>query len=548
MSKQAMKSLFCRISKVDEEKRTVTGIGASEAVDADGEIFDYDGSKPYIQQWSDAAQKRSHGKSFGNIREMHQPSAVGKLSEPIIFDDDQKLVVLTSYISDDAAWAKCLDGTYTGFSIYGPVVGEKWSDSANPGAKRYICAPLEFSVCDLPCNGEAVFTAVKIGGIIEQRKFKAAQSAEKRAEVANVSKGLNQIGDLATVLSWAAYVQQDAAMERDKEGDNSPIPDKLKSWIAEGSEILVSLVREETSEAVMSMKTFMLDYAEKAKKTKKVDGEELTKSSFAYRPTNDTDDWKLPIKFSTAEKSKTHIQNALARWSSTDMPVAEEKKKAAERIRDAAKAHGIDVGENDLATKSARAAKAKRTPLAKCSKALESMGECMDKSCKCEGIDKCVAKMRSAHADATDAVSQMADDSDDEDSTADKTVGKAASTATTTQQGASPETGDDMTESEKAQLEAAEKNSAKALELAEKTNAGMEQVAKALAGLTSLIAGEPVTPKSVTTAAVASVSKSQEIAGQQPTEGASVHDIAKAVRSNPHYLSNEEAATLRIGR
>lgn len=105
-----------------------------------------------------------------------------------------------------------------------------------------------------------------------------------------------------------------------------------------------------------------------------------------------------------------------------------------------------------------------------------------------------------------------------------------------------------MTESEKAQLEAAEKNSAKALELAEKTNAGMEQVAKALAGLTSLIAGEPVTPKSVTTAAVASVSKSQEIAGQQPTEVASVHDIAKAVRSNPHYLSNEEAATLRIGR
>ena len=68
MTQTTMKQLFCRISKVDEEKRTVTGIGASEAVDAEGEIFDYEGSKPYIEGWSAAAVKRSKGKSYGNIR------------------------------------------------------------------------------------------------------------------------------------------------------------------------------------------------------------------------------------------------------------------------------------------------------------------------------------------------------------------------------------------------------------------------------------------------------------------------------------------------
>jgi hypothetical protein len=128
MTQQAMKRLFCQISKVDEEARTVTGVGTSEALDAEGEICDYPSSKPYIEAWSAAAVARSAGKSYGNIREMHQPSAVGKLAEPILFDDGAKRVTLTSYISDDDAWKKCLDGTYTGFSICGPIIGEKWSD------------------------------------------------------------------------------------------------------------------------------------------------------------------------------------------------------------------------------------------------------------------------------------------------------------------------------------------------------------------------------------------------------------------------------------
>ena len=104
-----------------------------------------------------------------------------------------------------------------------------------------------------------------------------------------------------------------------------------------------------------------------------------------------------------------------------------------------------------------------------------------------------------------------------------------------------------MTDAEKAQVAAAETNSAKALEIAEKTNAGMEQIAKALAGLTNLIAGEPVAPKSVTAAAPVAVSKAAEIEGKQPVAG-TTHDVAKSIRSNPHYLSNEEAALLHIGR
>ena len=84
------------------------------------------------------------------------------------------------------------------------------------------------------------------------------------------------------------------------------------------------------------------------RKTKKIDGEKLPKESFAYQGSDNPSDWKLPIKFSTAEKSASHVRNAIARWADTDMPDAEEKDRARSRIEEAAKAYGIDLAEGDL--------------------------------------------------------------------------------------------------------------------------------------------------------------------------------------------------------
>lgn len=84
------------------------------------------------------------------------------------------------------------------------------------------------------------------------------------------------------------------------------------------------------------------------KKTKRVDGEDLEKSAFAYQGSDKLEDWKLPIKFSTDAKSASHIRNAIARWSKTDMPNASEKDKARARIKAAAKEHDIDIDEGSL--------------------------------------------------------------------------------------------------------------------------------------------------------------------------------------------------------
>ena len=83
--------LFAQIAKIDATKREVWGVATAEVVDKEGEIFDYKSSKPFFQKWSDEFKKVTDGKSLGNVREMHEPSAVGKLVD-ITFDDELKQI------------------------------------------------------------------------------------------------------------------------------------------------------------------------------------------------------------------------------------------------------------------------------------------------------------------------------------------------------------------------------------------------------------------------------------------------------------------------
>ena len=168
--------LFAQISKIDEAKREVWGVATSEVVDKDGEVFDYSTSKPYFKAWSDEIAKATDGKSLGNVREMHEPSAVGKLVE-IGFDDELKEVRVGAKIVDDEAWRKCTQGVYTGFSIGGTYV-KAWKEDEHT---RYTAKPVEISVVDNPCNPGAHFTAVKADGSWEVRKFAVSEAQIARA-------------------------------------------------------------------------------------------------------------------------------------------------------------------------------------------------------------------------------------------------------------------------------------------------------------------------------------------------------------------------------
>src|SRR5260221_2275707 len=175
--------LFAQIAKIDESKHEVWGVATAEVVDKEGEIFDYKSSKPYFKRWSDEIAKATDGKSLGNVREMHEPSAIGKLVA-LEFDDDLKQIYVGAKIIDDPAWQKCTGGVYTGFSIGGQYV-KAWKDGEHV---RFTANPAEISVVDNPCVSGAHFTAGKADGQNEIKKFamtkenlskgRATQSAE----------------------------------------------------------------------------------------------------------------------------------------------------------------------------------------------------------------------------------------------------------------------------------------------------------------------------------------------------------------------------------
>jgi hypothetical protein len=183
-------TLFAALTKVDEAKREVWGLATAEVVDKDGEIFDYASSRPYFEEWSREIAAATAGRSLGNVREMHRSSAVGKLVD-LQFDDELKTIAVGAKIVDDAAWLKCAEGVYTGFSIGGRYV-HLWPDGE---FLRFTAQPAEISVVDNPAVPNAHFTAIKSDGSSEVRKFTAAGNAamlpkaESRMPTANSQNG-----------------------------------------------------------------------------------------------------------------------------------------------------------------------------------------------------------------------------------------------------------------------------------------------------------------------------------------------------------------------
>jgi hypothetical protein len=115
-------------------------------------------------------------------------------------------------------------------------------------------------------------------------------------------------------------------------------------------------------------------------KTKSVAGEDLPASAFAYvGDPEDTSTWKLPIKFSTDEKTASHIRNAIARFDQTDGIPASEKSKVWDKIMAAAKAHSIDVSADD----SKRALTSRRTFGCACDCPDCEAGNCLGCSASC---------------------------------------------------------------------------------------------------------------------------------------------------------------------
>ena len=153
-------------SKVDKERRIVSGFATLDNVDRQKDIVTAE------------ASMQAFSKFRGNIREMHQPLAVGKMvafKQDKYFDPETKKfyngVFVSAYVSKGAqnTWEKVLDGTLSGFSIGGKM--NKWDDAYDEKMDTTIRVIKEYdlvelSLVDTPANQFAnIISVEKVDGV-----------------------------------------------------------------------------------------------------------------------------------------------------------------------------------------------------------------------------------------------------------------------------------------------------------------------------------------------------------------------------------------------
>jgi hypothetical protein len=188
------------IGKIDIERRMVSGFATLDNVDKQGDIVTTESSVEAFKNFR------------GNLREMHQPSAVGKIvsfKEDKYFDPNDKKfysgVYVSAYVSKGAqdAWEKVLDGTYTGFSIGGNI--KTWDDAYDEKMDKSIRVIKnyelhELSLVDNPANQFANIVSIeKVNG------QNVVSGYLSKAEVENVfwdsESGIVMVSDAETAVS-----------------------------------------------------------------------------------------------------------------------------------------------------------------------------------------------------------------------------------------------------------------------------------------------------------------------------------------------------------
>ena len=151
------------IGKIDQERRIVSGFATLDNIDKQNDIV------------TTEASMNAFKKFRGNLREMHQPSAVGKVvsfKEDRYFDPQTKKfysgVYVSAYVSKGAqdTWEKVLDGTLTGFSIGGNI--KKSDDEFDSDLNKSVRIIKEYelhelSLVDNPANQFANVISIEKG-------------------------------------------------------------------------------------------------------------------------------------------------------------------------------------------------------------------------------------------------------------------------------------------------------------------------------------------------------------------------------------------------
>lgn len=287
--------IFIPFSKANKDKKMVYGYASTEAVDSQGEIV----SKKAI------AQALPDYMKFGNIREMHQPSAVGKAKSANI---DDKGLFLGAKVVDKEAWEKVKEGVYNGFSIG----GRKLAQVGNTIKSLKLS---EISLVDRPANPDAVFTMVKfdsLGKVDEVDGISKKEMSDKEKEE------MYDMFDATYILNMAKEIAYLVMAYKNMNKPTKALESALKN--------LKSAAKQNLGKADM----LVIDALEKA----------ITSSSMEKGMP------KFAIGNRLAIDSKVNTLNSVSKFSQVNFETKEDEIRAAKNIVKASEIYGINLSPN----------------------------------------------------------------------------------------------------------------------------------------------------------------------------------------------------------
>jgi hypothetical protein len=219
-------SLSIPFTKVNREKRTVSGFATLDNIDQTGDVVTAEASLKAFEGFR------------GNIREMHSSNAVGKMVsfKPETYYDTKSGefyngVYVDAYISKGAqdTWEKVLDGTLQGFSIGGKIVdSENEVNKSTGNPVRFIkeYSLIELSVVDSPANelcnilsiqkmnGQLIFKGIAADTITENIFYCEDSDSVFMSTEATYTSPVT--GKLASLIGWVETNDVNKAKEIDK--------------------------------------------------------------------------------------------------------------------------------------------------------------------------------------------------------------------------------------------------------------------------------------------------------------------------------------------
>jgi hypothetical protein len=244
-------NLSVPFTKVNRERRTVSGFATLDNIDQTGDLVTAEASLEAFEKFR------------GNIREMHGSNAVGKMlsfrPETFYNPETQEMhtgVYVDAYVSKGAqdTWEKVLDGTLSGFSIGGKIIESDNEVNKSTGKsvrfiKKYTL--LELSLVDSPANelcnvlsisksnGQMVYKGIAVETETENIFYcEESDSVFLSPEETYVSP---VSGKNATLIGWVEKNDSNKAKEINKildsfKNSRLPLPDThiAKQAIGEG--------------------------------------------------------------------------------------------------------------------------------------------------------------------------------------------------------------------------------------------------------------------------------------------------------------------------